>query len=137
MSTLQIALYRKLVALNITPYIYEDQLPQDSLYPATVYSMIDAVPVGRSHDSNVTPFREERIQIDVFAESVADAKYAIERYFVALSSFDGPLGDGRSPESHYDVSVRYEATNPSQDFTNEVTTRNIKVRSMDFMIFYK
>lgn len=134
--TLQIALYRKLVALGITPNVYEEELPQNPTYPATVYSMIDAVPVGRSHDTGVMPFRDERFQIDVFAETVPVAKAAIERYFSELGSFDGVISDGESPETLHDVTIRYEATNPNQSFRDEKAL-SVVGRSMDFKIFYK
>lgn len=136
MSSIKGAIYTKLAALAITPRIYDEELPQNPTYPATVYDLIDEVGVGRNHDG-AAPMRDARVQIDVFALSGFQADGFIEQYFAALQSFDGTLGDGQSPEMQYSVSIRYEATNPNQSFKDEKTLRNVRGRSMDFMILYK
>jgi hypothetical protein len=136
MSSIKGALYIKLVALAITSKVYDEELPQNPTYPATVYDLVDENPIGRNHDG-AAPFREARVQIDVFALSGFEADTLIEQYFDALQSFDGILGDGQSPETQYDVSIRYENTNPKQIFTDESALKTVRGRSMDFMILYK
>jgi len=134
---LKAGVYNLLLDLGITAAVYDGQLPQNPTYPTTVYDLIDEVPLGRSHDSEVSPFRDTRIQIDVFAESAKQADDLIEQYFQALNSFDGSIGNGQSPESFKDICIRYENTNPRLDFTAQPTLKNIKGRSMDFKILYK
>lgn len=129
-------IYQKLLALGLTAKVYDAELPQNPEYPVTVYDLIDENPIGRSHDSNVAPFREARIQIDVFAATTAEADSLIEQYFDALNCFDGTLGDGASPETTVEAVIRYANTNPFMDFRQQVTTRLIRGRSMDFMILY-
>jgi hypothetical protein len=136
MSSIKGAFYTKLRALAITPDVYDEELPQNPTYSATVYDLVDENPVGRNHD-NAAPFREARVQIDIFALSGYEADTLIEQYFDALHSFDGILGDGQSPETNYDVSIRYENTNPKQTFKDEATLKTVRGRSMDFMILYK
>jgi hypothetical protein len=135
-SSIKGALYTKLLALAITPRIYDEELPQNPTYPATVYDLIDEVGIGRNHDG-AAPFREARVQIDVFALSGYQADTLIEQYFDALQSFDDTLGDGQSPETQYPVSIRYENTNPNQSFKDEKTLQNVRGRSMDFKVLYK
>jgi len=134
--SIKIQIYRKLVALAITGKIYDGELPQNPTYPVTVYDLIDEVAVGRNHESNNAPFREARVQIDVYAETTKAADDLIEQYFDALNSFDGSLGDGASPETLVDVVIRYANTNPRMDFNDQATLRSVKGRSMDFMILY-
>lgn len=134
--SIKTALWRKLVALGITAKVWDAQLPQNPEYPATVYDLIDENPIGRSHDSNVAPFREARVQIDVYASTTKEADDLIEQYFDALNSFDGDLSDGQSPETLTNVVIRYENTNPIMDFRDQVTTRQIRGRSMDFKLLY-
>ena len=135
--SIKYAIFLKLSALAITTKIWDAHLPQNPTYPTTVYDLIDEVPIGRSHDSNTAPFREARVQIDVFAQSGSQADDLIEQYFTALNSFDGVIADSLSPQTSYDVSIRYESTNPIMDFPAEPTLNIIRGRSMDFMIFYK
>lgn len=119
--------------LGITAYIYMRELPQNPSYPATVFDVIDQVPIGRSHDTGVLPFREARVQIDIYAETVEEAEDAAERYFEAIGNYDGSLG---VPEFSY-VSIRYESNNPDPTFEEEPTLREIEGRSTDYKILYK
>jgi hypothetical protein len=137
MTNIKANILNKLRSLAITAVVWEGDLPQNPTYPTTVFDLIDEVPVGRSHDSDVSPFRDARVQIDVYAETRAQADDLIELYYVALNSFDGLVGDGASPETSVDMVIRYESTNPNLNFQAESTTRVIKGRSMDFKIFYK
>lgn len=137
MSSVKANIYKHLVSLAITPEVYDGELPQNPTYPVTIYDLIDENPVGRSHDSNIASFRDARVQIDVYAATAAAADELIERYFAALNSFNGLIGDGNSPEVFVDLTIRYESTNPRLDFGDQPTTRPIKGRSMDFKIFYK
>jgi hypothetical protein len=136
MTNIKIAIYQKLTALAITPEIYDGDLPDDVSYPVTAYDLIDEVPTGRTHDA-VAPFREARIQIDVYAASVAAADVLIEQYFQALQSCDEQLADGESPETVFDASIRYESTNPRMRFISEPTLADVYGRSMDFIVLYK
>lgn len=122
-----------LVTNAITPYIYHRELPQNPSYPATVYDIIDQVPMGRSHSEGVLPFREARVQIDMYAQTVEEAENILELYFNAMGSYDGSLG----APGFSDVSIRYESTNPDMSFESEPTLRQIEGRSMDFKILYK
>ena len=137
MSTIKAAIYKKLVALGITKWVYESSLPRNPRYPATVYQLIDTAPTDLTHDEGVVGFKKTRLQIEVYAEDVAEAESAIGQYFEALKSFSEPLGDGLSPETSYDVDTWDEGQNPDMDFENEVTLAEVTGRSRDFMIHYQ
>ena len=61
----------------------------------------------------------------------------IKKYFDALNHFDKELSNGQSTETVYEISIRYESTNPRLDFTEQPTLKEVKGRSMDFKILYK
>lgn len=137
MSTIKAAIFKKLVSLGITKWVYESTLPDNPRYPVTVYQFIDTAPAELTHDEGVVGFRKTRLQIEVYAEDVAQAESAIEAYYEALKSFSGTLGDGLSPETSYDVDTWDEGQNPDMDFENEVTLAEVTGRSRDFMIHYQ
>ncbi len=136
MLSIKANLYQLLKTLAITPNIYFGELPQNPKYPATVYDVISDVAIGQTHDAGVHDFRRTRIQIDVFAETVAAAEDAIERYFDELDNFKGLIGDGQSPEALADVSIFDGGANPDQNFEDEPTLKNVQARSRDFMVLY-
>jgi hypothetical protein len=120
-----------LKAAGITPNIYLRELPQNPLYPATVYDIVSDIVLGHTHDPNVVCQRQARVQIDVYAETVTAAEDAMEKYFEMLAGYSGELGAGFT-----DVAIFDEGANPDLDFESEPTLRNIEGRSRDFMILY-
>src|SRR3972149_535745 len=134
--SIKAGIYNKLLALNITPYIYGRELPQNPNYPATVYYVISDVVIDNVHDEGVHCFRRARVQIDVYARTVAEAETAMEDYFAALDNFSGSIGDDMSPSQFTDVCIWDEGANPDLDFESESTLRDIEGRSRDFMILY-
>lgn len=128
--------YSILKTAAITPYIYHRELPQNPSYPATVYDFISQPPVDLTHDVGTVGFRKARVQIDVYALTVAQAESAIEAYFELLKSYVGSIGDGESPETVIEVDIWDEGANPDMDFEEEPTLRAIEGRSRDFMIHW-
>lgn len=134
--SIKIALYRKLVALGITPRVYHQTLPQNAEYPATVYDIVSDNAIGQVHDAGVHSFRRARVQIDAYAETASGADSAAEQYFDALDNFHGNLSDGLSPETVYDVRITDAGSNPDMSFQSEPTLRTISGQSRDFYILY-
>lgn len=132
----KIAIYRKLLALGLTPKVYYRELPQNPTYPATVYDFLPEAPVDLTHDVGVVGFRKARIQIDVYALTVAEVETAMEGYFNALKSFSGVLSDGLSPATTWDFDIWDEGGNPDMSFDEEPTLRHVEGRSRDFMIHF-
>lgn len=128
--------YQLLRTAAITPHIYFGELPQNPSYPATVYDFVSQPPVDLTHDVGVVGFRKARVQIDVFAETVAEAEAAIEAYYELLKSYSGSVGDGLSPETVIEMDIWDEGQNPDMDFEEEPTLRHIEGRSRDFMIHW-
>lgn len=135
-TSIKTALYRFLSDAGITAKVYDMDLPQEPVYPVTVYDVEDENDIGRNHDG-AAPFRDARIQIDVLAESGSQADALIEQWYTLLQSYDAVLSDGQSPETSYDVGIWYESTNPKQTFIGEPTIKTINVRSMNFKALYK
>jgi hypothetical protein len=136
MASIKAGIANKLAALAVTPFIFHRELPQNPTYPATVYDVISDTVVGHTHDNLVVGFRRARIQIDVYAETVAEAEDAMENYFAALVGFKGSIGDDLSPSQFTDVSIFDIGSNPDYDFEEEPTLRHIEGRSRDFTILY-
>jgi len=130
--SIKAAVYGFLKDQAITPYLYHRELPQNPSYPATVYDIISQPPIELTHDVGTVGFRQARVQIDVYALTVAEAEDAIERYFLLLSSFSGSLGVA----GFFDVDIWDEGANPDMDFEEEPTLRQIEGRSRDFMIHW-
>jgi hypothetical protein len=133
--SIKAGIYNKLLSLAVTPYIYHRELPQNPSYPATVYDVISDINLCHTHD-HVTGPRQARVQIDVYAETVAAAEAAMEAYFTELAGFSGSIGDGLSPSQFTDVAIFDEGANPDLDFEQEPILRQIEGRSRDFMIVY-
>jgi len=127
------AIYKILKTAAITPHIYARELPQNPSYPATVYDIVSQPPVELTHDVGVVGFRQARIQIDVYALTVAAAESAMEAYYELLKSYSDVIGDDASPETTVDVDIWDEGQNPDMDFEEEPTLRHIEGRSRDFM----
>jgi hypothetical protein len=119
-----------LQAAKITPYVYLRELPENPSYPATVFEIISDIVISHTHDTNVVGFRQARVQVDVYALTVAEAEDAMEKYFEMLAGFSGSLGAG------YDVAIFDEGANPDPSFENEPTLNTVEARSRDFMILY-
>jgi hypothetical protein len=119
-----------LKAAGITPYLYHRELPQDPSYPATVYDIVSDINTCHTHDRVNGP-RQARVQIDVYAETVAAAEDAMEQYVELFTSYSGDLGAG-----FLDVAIFDEGANPDLDFESEPTLRHLEGRSRDFMILY-
>jgi hypothetical protein len=134
--SIKAGIYNKLLSLGITAHIYYRELPQNPSYPATVYDVISDVVIGNVYDSGVHCFRRARVQLDVYALTVAAAEAAMEAYFDALDNFSGSLGGGESPSPFQDVVIFDEGANPDLDYEAEPTLRQIEGRSRDFMILY-
>jgi hypothetical protein len=120
-----------LQAAKVTPCVYLGELPQNPSYPATVFDVVSDVVINHTHDPNVVGFRRARVQIDVFALTMAEAEDVMERYFELLAGYMGELGAGFENVSIFDA-----GQNPDLDFKNEPTLRNIEGRSRDFYILY-
>jgi len=136
MSSIKAGIYNKLLELSVTPHIYLRELPQPPEYPATVFDVISDVVIGNVYESGAHCFRRARVQIDVYALTVAEAEDAMESYFDALDAFSGALGSGSSPSEFSDVAIFDEGANPDPEFEAEPTLRQIEARSRDFMILY-
>lgn len=136
MNSIKAGIYKFLEAAAVTPYLYHRELPQNPSYPATVYDIISDITICHTHDPGVVGFRRARVQIDVFAETVAEAEEAMEAYFALLAGYIGSMGDGESPEQFTDVSVFDAGSNPDLDYEAEPTLRALEGRSRDFMILY-
>lgn len=133
MANLKEGLNAFLTASAITALVYHQDLPQNPTYPATVFDVIDQIPVGRNHDNGVLPMREARVQIEVFAETLAAAESAAEQYFELLGNYDGSLGVAGLTN----VSIRWDADNPDPLAPlDTVILRTLFARSMDFIVLY-
>jgi hypothetical protein len=130
-KSIKAALNSFLKEAAITPYVYARELPQDPDYPATVYDVISDINLVQTHDQ-VTGPRQARVQIDVYAMTVAEAEDAMERYFNLLAGYSGSLG----VPGYEDVAIFDEGSNPDLDFEAEPTLRQLEGRSRDFMILY-
>lgn len=131
-TSIKAGIYMYLTDLAITPYIYHRELPQNPSYPATVYDIVSQPAVELTHDIGTVGFRYARVQIDVYALTVAEAEEAMERYFEILKDFSGSLG----VPGFTDVDIWDEGANPDLDYEEEPTLRQIEGRSRDFMIHW-
>ncbi len=136
-ESIKATVYRILKAAAITPHIYQNGLPKNPLYPATVYHIISEPPVDLTHDVGTVGFRQSRIQLEVYATTVAAAEAAIEAYYALLKSYTGAIGNGESPETFVEVDVWDEGRNPDLDFQDEVTLKNVVGRSRDFTVLFR
>ena len=136
MLSIGMGIYRKLVELGITPNIYRRELRQNPSYPATVYDVVSDNAIGTVHDAGVHCFREARVQIDIYALTVAEAESIAEQYFDALDNYHGTLSDETSPETTWDVRIRDAGMNPDMNFQEQPTLRRAEGRSRDYYILY-
>jgi hypothetical protein len=136
MNGIKVTINTILKTAAITPHIYLGELPQNPAYPATVFDVVSQPAVELTHDIGVVGFRKARVQIDVYALTVAAVEDAIERYYELLKSYSVTYGDGESPEVFTDYDIWDEGQNPDMDFNDEPTLRNVFGRSRDFMIHW-
>jgi hypothetical protein len=136
MISVKAFVYRKLVALGYTKFIYEGALPKNPRYPATVYVVIDHAPADLTHDEGVVGFRKARLQLEVYAESIDEVEDIAERYWAALRSVHGLVGDGLSPETSLELDFYDDGKNPDMDFEDMVALKGIYGRSHDFIVHF-
>jgi hypothetical protein len=128
--------WNKLLALSVTPYIWRGEVPQNPVYPLTVFDLVDEPPADHTHDAQVVGPRSARVQIEVYAESASAADAAMEEYFAELAGFSGAFGSNTSPSEFADVEIFDEGNAGNMDFAAEPTLRTIYGRRHDFMIVY-
>jgi len=136
MPSIKAGIKNKLVSMGFTPYVYHYDLPQNPRYPATVYWIVDDFAIGHTHDPLVVGFRKARVQIDVYALTIAEVENAMESYVAALAGYIGNLSDGQSPETVWDVSIFDEGENPPERFKDQAVLKEVRGRSHDFMLLY-
>ena len=136
MNSIKANLFQFLRGLAITPEVYLANLPQDPGYPVTVFDVISDVPIAHTYENRTLCFRRARVQLEVYALTVGEAESAMEGYVAAMGNYRGSIGDGLSPESIADVSVRDSGSNPDMDFQEEPSLRMIQGRSRDFTVLY-
>lgn len=137
MTSIVAAIHKKLTDLAITPEIYNEMAEQNPSYPLTVFDLVDETGIGRPYDSGVIPFREGRVQVDVYALSIKDAEDAIEDYVQNLGNWDGIITvTAVSPEVSFDVSIRFANRNPGSSYRDQAALKEVVKRSVDFMVVY-
>lgn len=136
MNSIKANLFQFQRGLAITPEVYLANLPQNPGYPVTMFEVISDVPIAHTYEDQTLCFRRARVQLEVYALTVGEAESAMEGYVAAIGNYRRSIGDGLSPESFADVSIRDAGSNPDMDFQEEASLRMIQGRSRDFRVLY-